>query len=296
MRLIIDKREQDSEILDLLLERSEDPKNPFEIEYQVNTVGDYIWKYDDGSDTGIVIEAKGASTDLISSILSGHLDTQVIDLGQYPTPFLLLWGEFNWFKDRQRFNRKRFLAYWSSIAMRTGVKPIWFVKKSDFVDFIVALPAHLGKGEKLNVIATRHKGTITRLDPNMGQFYSLPSIGEKRAEELCTRYPSFFAFLQEVRHGGVEGLPMETYKYLSPIIGIPLERLLPLRLQLKKVPGIGEKTAEKICGTCSTWEEFYYAAIAENQFTLSQKIRDSVIKLNTERNTILLKAEQAMTC
>jgi len=257
--LQVDKREQSDYILDLLLEQSDE--SGFVLFEQNQDVGDYCWYNEDGSHTGIAVELKLTGTnDFYKSLRNGHLDSQMVDMGQFTHPFLVICGPYNSVQYRGIFTRKQFIAKIASIGVRTGVKPVWFERETDAVQFICQLPYQLAKGERCDVIAVRHKYTKNRLDYNLNQFLSLPAIGEKRALELHGLFPTFLEFLQTVTTGTVDGLPKETYDYVAAITGSPLVKVVPLYKQFKEVPGIGEKSALELA---KVWEsvDVYYEAV-----------------------------------
>jgi len=247
--LQIDKREHRSdigkEIYDLFLEYADEFS--YKVEDQNQVLGDYCWYNEDGSHTGIAVELKIMATDdFFNSLRNGHMDSQMLDLCQMTYPLLVVVGAFDAKHYNGIFTRKQFIAKLASIEIRTGVKAIWFERVSDAVQFMIQLPVQLEKGSRCDVIAVRHKSTKNRLDYNLNQFLSLPSIGEKRAHELHDLFPTFLKFLENAVLGTIDGLPKDTYEYVAAITGVPLSSVVPLYKQFQTLPGIGEKNARDL--------------------------------------------------
>jgi len=258
MLLKVDKREKDEELYDAILELCEEQNISLIDENQ--DIGDYNFYNDDHSHTGIVIEYKSMeSGDFYKSLVSGHLDTQMLDLDQYPHPFLIIGGKFDPQKYRGKFTRKQVLAKLASIGVRMGVKPYWFERIPDAAQFILQLQTQLEKGEKTDVIAFRHSKTRNRQDHNLNQFLSLPAVGKKRAEELCAEYKLFYAFLQAASAGQVPDLPRGAREYVATITGVDVDTLIPLMEKFTSIPGIGTASAQKFIDSGYTMDTFYEA-------------------------------------
>lgn len=255
MILRIDKRERCDELYDNLLEIAEETKHTIEDENQ--DIGDYVWYTEEGDHTGIVVEFKNMDTDdLFKSLRSGHLDSQLLDLCQYPHPILVCAGKFDAKHYRGTFTRKQFLAKMASICVRTGVKPFWFERVTDAAQFIMQLPNQLEKGAKVDVIAHRHSRTRNREDHNLNQFLALPTVGRVRAEELCDTYKTFYAFLKAAEQGAIPELPKGARSYVAAILGVPEDTLTPLLEKWTSIPGIGKAGAEKYINQGLTIDQF----------------------------------------
>lgn len=255
MQLKVDTRERNEELYDTLFELCEQSGHTMVDENQV--VGDYNWYQDDGSHTGCVVEFKEMDTqDFFRSLQSGHLDTQLLDMEQYPHAFLIVGGKFNPKDYRGRLTRKQFIAKLSSIGVRTTVKPLWFERITDAAQFIAEIPNQLNKGEKVDIIATRHSKTRNRHDYNLNQFLALPTIGAKRGTELKEEYKTFYNFLSHAQKGEVPDLPKGAREYVASITGIDVNLLIPEVERWTAIPGIGKSTAEKYIEQGLTIDQF----------------------------------------
>lgn len=209
--LVIDKREKSAELIDMILSRAE--IEHIEVSFENLTVGDFL--YNDQ----ICIEHK-TTTDFVQSLNSGHLDTQVLDLQQYPCAYLFINGAWSYhFNPRysQRFTAKSKVGKISSILARTTVKVQEFKNESELVDGIFAVIRKTDEGEKVFAVQ-RHTKTLNQ-DPNLAMYLGLPGLGTKRAQVVMARYPRFSVFLEAYKtHGKVDvSLPKKTKEYLDKL-------------------------------------------------------------------------------
>jgi ERCC4-type nuclease len=268
MILKIDTRERNDEMYELLLNLCDTVID------EVQTVGDYCWYNDDGSHTGIAIEAKFMDTDdFYKSLSNGHLDSQIQDLCQYPHPILLIIGKYDPKHYRHRFTRDQFLSKHASDTIRTDVKVIWYERISDAAKFISVLPKQLEKGAKVEVFAQRHSKTRNRQNHNLNQFLALPSIGVKRAETLCDKYITFYNFLKDAEYGNVKDLPKASREYVASIIGMDEDKLIPEVEKWKGIPGLGKTNIDKYIADGFTRETFIWS-VKEGHLKASNKITE----------------------
>jgi len=266
MILKIDTRERNNELYDLLLELCDNVVD------EVQTIGDYNWYNNDGTHTGITIEVKFMDTDdFYNSLSSGHLNTQLLDLSQFPHPFLLIIGKYDAKHYRHRFTRDQFIDKKASIAVRTQVKPIWFERVSDAAKFISSLPRQLEKGEMVDTfIFTRHSHTKNKLNHNLNQFLGLPSIGVKKAEKLCDKYTTFYNFLKDVELGNVTDLPKSSREYVAAIIGMDEDKLISEVDKWRGIPGLGTTNIKKYIAQGYT-RELFIASIQLGKLKVNKK-------------------------
>lgn len=255
MILRIDKREKIAEIQDILFEMCNEAGVTLEEENQ--DIGDYVWYNDDGSHTGIVVEYKDLpSEDFFKSTQTGHLDTQLLDMCQYPYPILIIGGAFDPKHYRGKFTRKQVLAKMASVSIRTGAKVVWFERYHDVCNYIMQLPVQLEKGAKVDIIAHRHHKTRNRQNHNLNQFLALPTIGAKRAEALCEEHKTFYNFLMAASQGPIEDLPRGAREYVAEITGVDADLLVPEIEKWTSIPGIGAASAKKYMEQGLTIDQF----------------------------------------
>ena len=196
MKLICDTREKSRELLEYVDAHYDN------VLYSALHVGDYLWCNDD-DETLLAIEHKSVS-DFYQSTVSGHIDTQVADLKQYPHFCVFIDGD------------------WRSLFRRNSpCKPFAYNNKILSIECIHNVPVHhfrtteeLGKaiidvGRMLERNPTggriedviRNKFTRNKLSPNYQMYSALDGMGKKRIDELMKLYPHFSDFIQAYKSG-----------------------------------------------------------------------------------------------
>ena len=209
MVLLIDTREKNSELIDLLIQRCEQEG----VEYKLTAldVGDFVWE-----ECGICIEHK-STEDYIKSITTNHLQTQALDMEQYPHAYLFIEGNWTLGFSRKygRFTYQQKIGSLVSLIVRTKLKVLECKTLHELVHAVFSVREKVEKGEKVEVVV-RHSKTSNRLDPNLDMYLSLPGVGEKKAQQLVSTFPSFYSFLTYYKTSGYK-LPKQTCEYLDKL-------------------------------------------------------------------------------
>ena len=188
MFLKVDTREKNEEILDLLAER---------IEYELCSlsVGDYLWCNDDG---GVICIEHKSVNDFRSSLMSGHLDTQIADIKQYPHCGLFISGDWRTVYDKRQhsFNRSMVKNKILSIGVKHGVPVYEFKYPTDFVDAIISIGDIVENGRAVNDVV-RNTFTKNKLDANYQMYSAIDGMGRKKIEALMIDYPCIFDFFDD---------------------------------------------------------------------------------------------------
>lgn len=193
MFLKVDSREKNMEILDLLSEHILFEVCPL-------TVGDYMWCNEDGSGV-ICIEHKSVN-DFRSSLMSGHLDTQMRDLKQYPHYGLFISGDWRTVfvngKYNSSFNRSSVKNKILSIGILHGVPVHEFKHPNEFVDAILALGEMESKSTGVMEVI-RNTFTKNKQSPNYQMYSAMDGMGRVKIERLMKLYPCIFDFIDAWR-------------------------------------------------------------------------------------------------
>lgn len=159
-------------------------------------VGDYVF------DDCLCIERKTVP-DYIKSLSDGRLMSQVLDMQQYAQSCVIISGSFkevNYNPHFKAFRVEHKLGSQGSVLFRTKVK-LWQVdNKTQFIKALFLANQEAVKGPKTYVVE-RHSCTLNRLDPNLASFLSIPTVGEKTANQLKSSYATYGDLLMAVKLG-----------------------------------------------------------------------------------------------
>lgn len=189
--LRIDKREPKSMVKKVIKIAKE---NNIDYEIEVLPVGDYVW------DDYVVIERK-TIPDFINSIRSGHLETQLLDMEQFPHAFLFISGKFenvNFIPYINNWTVNHTIGSLCSIAARYDVKILQFANDTQVAKAIFKIKEKVDKGKKTEAVK-RHTKTLNYVKPSFALYMSIPGVGEKTALKLVEFYPNFLDFLQDYK-------------------------------------------------------------------------------------------------
>jgi ERCC4-type nuclease len=178
-------------------------------------VGDYVWE-----EMGICIERKEIG-DLLNSIRSGHLETQLLDMEQFDNPRLFIHGQFEsvYGKVHSRgWSPTHTVGALCSINERyPGIKVYQFSTLTDTLNAIFVIKEKIEKGDKAEGVL-RHSKTMNVTDPNFALFLTVPGFGEKRAKEACEKYGNFQNFIHEYSNGIVPKLQPATIAFMDKVV------------------------------------------------------------------------------
>ena len=169
-------------------------KREIECEVAHLVVGDYLW------DKSIVVERKSVP-DYIASVRDGRLFSQALDMEQYFQSYVVVHGSFKGIEFNpylRDFKVAHKLGSMGSLVARTKTKLVQVDNQTQFVELLFILKEKATKGHKTFVVE-RHSKTISRLDPNVALFLSIPGVGPMTVRQLSKEYETFFELLNEVR-------------------------------------------------------------------------------------------------
>lgn len=192
-------------------------KEGYTCSIQKEPVADYIYP-----EMGIAIERKEIG-DLFNSQYSDHLTTQLLDMKQFPNPFLIIHGTFSSIRNKSRhFDRQVAGMLASYECQYAHLRCIKVDTLQQFIETVILLPKHVEKGEKTEVIE-RHRYTKNRRDANTWLFSVVPGMGPQKIEKWQTEYPFFDDFKEayfkgEIGHGRKgKTLPKVTEEFLDQL-------------------------------------------------------------------------------
>ena len=201
MKLLIDTREKDEVLVGAVIQECEERG----IEYELTTlkVGDFLWDLDD---TQVCIEHKSID-DLYASKRSGHLDTQMLDIKQYPNYILLIDGK--WKFGKQQYGRPIYPEIRDGILLSVCLRdrvPYHHVNNSTELSRCIMKIADIAvDGDRIDAVE-RHSKTRNRSDPNLAMFLQIPGLGEKRALALMKKFGSFGWFIAQIEMKGIDSV------------------------------------------------------------------------------------------
>lgn len=194
--LKIDIREKDDDLIASIMDKVGDAN---EVEFTTLAVGDYLWN------ERVCIEAKSVK-DFDASMRSGHLDTQILDMQQYPSSFLVVHGNLMEFVrgGKHPVTPSQRLAKLTSIQCRSNTRAFVVPHQAHAAQVIVDIPRFCDEGERV-VAVMRHTGTFGRTSPSAQMYCAMPRISATKAEGLLSHCPSFYDFI--TRYKGGETFP-----------------------------------------------------------------------------------------
>ena len=218
MALLIDIREKDPMLVDSVISIAIEKGHEYRIAKL--EVGDFVWE-----ESSICIEHK-STKDFLSSIVSGHLYSQMRDMHQYERPFLFIEGEWPF---RQKFGRtfltqKIVAGLLSQVLFHfPAIQTVYWPSDTMFAQAVVSLRNRADeKGPLVDVVKRTPSKTVYE-DPNLAGFLSIPGIGEKKAKDLISMYGNFWCFIDtfknepEAFHLRGNTLPKKAFAYMEGI-------------------------------------------------------------------------------
>ena len=198
MKLMIDTRERSNELLEYL-----NMHCACSVEMSALMVGDYVWCNDDNSAV-LAIEHKSVQ-DFYQSVMSGHLDTQIADLKQYPHYCVFIDGDWRSLYSR-RNSPYRIFSYNNkilSIECIHNVPVHHFRTTQELGKAILDVGKMLERNPSHGMIedVIRNKFTRNKLSPNYQMYSAIEGMGKKRIDELMKLYPHFTDFIIAYRNG-----------------------------------------------------------------------------------------------
>jgi ERCC4-type nuclease len=204
--LKIDTREKDDVLIYTLIQKCEDAKIPFEM--TALPVGDFLWELDG---TQVCIEHKSIE-DLFASKSSRHLDTQMLDIKQYPNYILLIDGK--WQYGKRGYGRPIYPELRDglllSVCLRDRVPYHHVDNSTQLADCIMRIKDLVLEGDRVDTI-TRHSKTKNKGDANLAMFLQIPGLGERRATRLRESVGSFGYFIHSVCECGNVEKAMQSF-------------------------------------------------------------------------------------
>ena len=186
--LSIDTREKSAEIVSETIARCEELNIPYKMD--TLTVGDYLW------DDSIVIELKRID-DFEKSMISCHLDSQLIAMKQYPHKLLLIYGDlYSVNRRRTAMTKKQFKNKLLSITTRDGIPYHWVDSPEEVVDAIFKARENIqDKGQRVEQVLRHPTLPGGKEDPSLAFYFALKGVGAEKAQVLKKTYGQFSVFL-----------------------------------------------------------------------------------------------------
>src|SRR3989344_8165910 len=184
LKIIVDKRERNSLIPSLLMERG------FEIEWQQLPVGDYLVN-------GVAVERKTVS-DFKSSIISKRIIQQLLELKQFDRHLLLIEGILDEDMYNGGIHENAFRGFMLSVLLDYGVPVVFTHNEEDSVKYLSVL----AKKERREI--GLRAGKILMSERERAQFVleGFPNVGPKKARKLIEKFGS----LREIINASAEEL------------------------------------------------------------------------------------------
>lgn len=216
--LLVDIQEKDPTLCDLVIDIA------LEAGYQYKVVkldvGDFIWK-----DADICIEHK-STKDFLSSLISGHLYSQLRDMAQYTHPYLFIEGEwpYQMMIGKNRLTQKQVAGMISGVMYHFPyVQVVYWPSDMMFAQAVVSLRNRADEQGPLVDVVKRTPSKTIYEDPNLAAFLSVPGIGKKKAELLVSLYKTFYWFCEMFKNNPevfrMKGttIPKKSFAYMEAI-------------------------------------------------------------------------------
>lgn len=206
MKIIIDQRESQKRI-DNAIEMFE--SKLVDAEVGVIEVGDYLLVNDEDQVIG-AIEYK-TYDDFVSSMLNGHLESQLNDMDKYNNPFLFVVGTYGiWRKKNPNMHvKKRAIdGFVVKCASAHKTRLVQLDSEPSALDSMVMLLTQSKKKDPQIIMPERHKTTG---NPQLDAFLSLPHIGKARAVKYAEKI-SFYQFLTVCRDENAVSIFKKVYQ------------------------------------------------------------------------------------
>lgn len=190
MKVIIDQRESKKRISNV---RDTLDSELIESEVATISVGDYLLINNDGGVIG-AIEYKTYG-DFVSSIINGHLESQLNDMDKYNSPYLFVVGSYGYWKKSTRGNinisKKSIEGFKVKVLCSHKTKLIQFDSEKEAIEAMVMILNRDKNKQADFVMPERHKSTG---NPQLDMYLSIPNVGRVKAQTYSNVLP-FYMFL-----------------------------------------------------------------------------------------------------
>jgi len=180
------------------------------IEWKIDTVdvGDYLLCNDDWQVLAS-IEYKSYG-DFVSSMLNGHMESQLNDMEGYERPYLFIVGNWLSWKRNCRINvpKRSIDGFRTKILYTYKTKMINYDSESEALEGIIMLLMRSQKDSPQLVLPERHKHTG---NPNFDMLLNIPGLGPKTVEKLIQQDMTLSYFIYTCNQNGGPKLIKEKY-------------------------------------------------------------------------------------
>ena len=150
--------------------------------YQNLPVGDYLYE-----DKGIIVERKSI-VDYINSLRSGHLYKQLMQMGQFPHPYLLISGDLKgaYFAGVKHFTIDQWLGSLARLCSSfPNIRVLQFSNDTQLIKFLPKLYSKTDDGKEIQIKDTELlKNSMTIDDIRLKLLCCFDGIGVKKADKL----------------------------------------------------------------------------------------------------------------
>ena len=205
IQVVIDKREKDTR-REFIKDRFSTFKDVAAVEDTI-PVGDYLIKKDNG--IMFAVEWKTYS-DLVSSIMNGHIQSQLDDMDKYDRPYLFVTGTYKqWISKSKRYDihvsKEQIMGFITSVAGRHKTKLIMYDSEGEAVDGMIKLISiHSGDATQDTIkMPERVKRTG---DIHTDMMLCVPGLGVKKVKGLRDAGITFSLLMDMCKTSGGTGI------------------------------------------------------------------------------------------
>lgn len=188
MKIVIDNRESKKRIA-----KAQSVFDSALIENDVSTieVGDYLL-YNNNNEVVAAIEYK-TYNDFVSSMINGHLESQIQDMEEYTHPYLFVVGTYGQWRKRSPINvsKKSIEGFMVKVLCTYKTRLIQFDSETEALDAMIMLLNRSRKDKGDIRLPERHKTTG---NPVLDMYLAVPGIGPSKADEY-SKHLSFISFI-----------------------------------------------------------------------------------------------------
>jgi len=180
------------------------------IEYKIDTVevGDYLLCDDDWN----VISAIEYKTvgDLVSSMINGHMESQLNDMEGFERGYLFIVGNWLDWKRKSHINvpKRSIDGFKTKILYTYKTKMIQYDCESEALEGILMLLARSKNDKPQMHLPERHKHTD---NPNFDMLMNIPGLGPKSVEKLLQQDMTLSYFIYTCNQNGGPKMLQEKY-------------------------------------------------------------------------------------
>ena len=160
-------------------------------------IGDFC-----NNEKSFVVERKTIE-DLISSLRSGHLQKQLLQMCEnYEHPYLIISGNFNksYFDKVITLSLNQWIGMLASLGVRySGLKILQIENDKQLVDLVFKLDSKINDGKVVTIRETELlKSKVTEEDRAVHILTCFPKIGVKRAQKLMETNPEVNMYVKQL--------------------------------------------------------------------------------------------------